>query len=248
MIALRCVAVFIAAATVAAAPPDKITKESIESGGRQRAYYLYVPPSAGDKPMPLIVLLHGSGRRGDSQANPWKDLAKKEGIVLVAPDSLDQRGWLSPQDGPDFLYDVVEAVRKTQKIDARRMYVFGHSAGAVFGLNIGLMESRYFAAVAVHAGAYREPAEFRAFEAFEARRKIPFALWVGTRDQFFPLADVRATRDAFVKVGLPFELTEMPGHDHNYYVMADDINRQVWAFLKGQVLDADPEYEHLTFR
>jgi predicted esterase len=248
MIFIRLVAIAAAVLALGSAPPDKITKESVTSGGQQRIYCLYVPPGAGGKPMPLLVLLHGSGRRGDSLAEPWRDLAKKQRIVLVAPDSLDAKGWRASVDGPQFLYDVTENVRKTQKIDGRRLYLFGHSAGAVFALNIGLLESRYFAAVAVHAGAYRDPAEFSMLDAVAGKRKIPFAAWVGTIDQVFSISAARATRDRFIAAGLPFQLTEIAWHDHNYYDSADDINKQVWAFLNAHALDADPEFEPYDFR
>jgi poly(3-hydroxybutyrate) depolymerase len=229
----------------AAGADDKITKETIMSGGRQRTYHLYVPPGAGAEPLPLVVLLHGSGRRGDSLIDPWKSLAKREKVVLVAPDSLNSAVWMTPDDGPDFVYDVVEAVKKAQRIDPRAVYLFGHSAGAVFGLSLGLLESRYFAAVAVHAGAFRSPGEF--VYVAQAKRKIPFAVWVGNEDRFFPLAAVRATRDAFAAEGLPFELTEIRNHDHNYYVRADEINKQAWAFMKAHVLGTEPEFERYQF-
>jgi predicted esterase len=198
--------------------------------------------------MPLVVLLHGSGRRGDSLVTPWKDLAKKEGVVLAAPDSLDPRGWVLPEDGPQFLFDVAENLRKTQKIDARRMYVFGHSAGAVFALSMGLLESRHFAAVAVHAGAFRTREEFAALDQHPWKRNIPFAVWLGTADQFFPMSAARRTRDAFVEAGLPFQLNEIAWHDHNYYDSAKGINKEVWAFFRAHGLDADPEYDRYNFR
>jgi len=247
MIALfRHAVVAVAVLGLAAAPADKITKESIVSGGQNRTYYLYVPPNAGSAPAPLIVMLHGSGRRGDVLLDAWKGLAKKEGIILVGPDASDPREWNVPQDGPEFLYDVVEAVKQARRVDPRRVYMFGHSAGAVFGLYMGLLESQYFAAVAVSAGAFRSQAEFTSVDF--AKRKIPFAVFVGTNDQFFPLAAVRATRDAFVAAGLPFDLTEIKGHDHNYYGRADEINKQAWKFLASQSLSADPEFERHSFR
>jgi poly(3-hydroxybutyrate) depolymerase len=246
MIALfRHAVVAVAVVGLAAAPADKITKESIVSGGQNRAYYLYVPPNAGSTQAPLIVMLHGSGRRGDVLVEAWKGLAKKESIILVGPDASNPRGWDVPQDGPDFLYDVVEAVKRTQHVDPRRVYIFGHSAGAVFGLEMGLIESQYFAAVAVSAGAFRQ-SDFAVLD--YAQRKTPFAVFVGTNDPFYPLAAVRATRDAFVAAGLPFDLTEIKGHDHNYYGRADEINKQAWKFLAGQSLPAEPEFQRYSFR
>jgi hypothetical protein len=40
-----------------------------------------------DGPLAVLVLLHGSGRNGEIMVKEWKDLAAREGIVLVAPDA-----------------------------------------------------------------------------------------------------------------------------------------------------------------
>src|ERR1043166_6353609 len=91
---------------------DDITKELITSQGKTRAYYLYVPSTL--KPgsqVPLIIMLHGSNRTGVTLVEKWKDLAKREGIILAGPDATNLLGWGSPQDGPDFLRDLVEELK-----------------------------------------------------------------------------------------------------------------------------------------
>jgi poly(3-hydroxybutyrate) depolymerase len=116
---------------VSAAAADKMTRETFDSGGRPRTYYLFVPESARKSPAPpMLVLLHGSGRDGRSLVNPWTPLAKKEGVVLVGPDALTPDGWRVPEDGPDFLHELVEMVAFQFDVDKRRVYLFGHSAGA----------------------------------------------------------------------------------------------------------------------
>jgi len=62
--------VLIAVAQTALANPPKITKETIEFGGKKRAYYLYVPENLPSKP-PLILTLHGSSRDGSSLVEKW---------------------------------------------------------------------------------------------------------------------------------------------------------------------------------
>ena len=223
---------------------DDITKELITSQGKTRVYYLYVPPTIkAGTPAPLIVMLHGSGRIGLSLVEKWKDLAKKEGIIIAGPDSTDTRGWASPQDGPDFLHDLVEELKTKYPINPRRVYLFGHSAGASFSLDISLMESQYFAAVAVHAGALADDP----FEIDLAKRKIPIYIQVGDSDQYFPLKAVRATRDALNAKGFAAELTELPGHDHWYYDLAPKINASAWEFLKKHELESDPIYRKFHF-
>ena len=230
---------------ISAAAADKATKETFSSGGRTRTYYLLVPESAKKAgPPPLIVLLHGSGRDGKSLLDPWTPLAKKEGLVLAAPDALTPQGWRVPDDGPEFLYDLVEMLTTQFKIDKQRVYLFGHSAGAGHALVMALLESEYFAAVAVHAGALPE-SSFPMME--RAARKTPIAIWVGTNDAFFPLSVVRATRDALKAQGFRPELTEISGHTHWYYDTAGDINKKVWAFLRQFDLPNEPKYERYPF-
>src|SRR5258705_11916521 len=130
-----------------AAAKDDITKELITSKGKTRAYYLYVPSTLKpNTPAPLIITLHGSGRTGVTLVEKWKDLAKKEGIILAGRDASDLRGWGSPQDGPDYLRDLVDELKSKYAVNPRRVYLFGHSAGASFALEMSLMESEYFAA------------------------------------------------------------------------------------------------------
>ena len=228
----------------AAASSDKVIKDSITSQNKKRSFYLFVPDSAKSGPAPLIVLLHGSGRNGLTLADKWKDLAAKEGVILVGPDSLDSRAWTAPVDGPDFLHDLVEDLKTKFTINPRRVYLFGHSGGAVFALYMSLLESRYFAAAAAHAGALHQQDPAVAM----AKRKSPIAIFVGTRDPFFPLADVRDTRDQLNKQGFAAELTEIPGHDHNYYDVSSKINQSAWDFLKKHQLSEDPQFEMYDYK
>ena len=226
-------------------PKDDISKELLTSNGKTRAYYLYVPSTINPStPAPLIVMLHGSGRNGISLVEKWKDLAKKEGIIIAGPDSQDSSGWVSPQDGPDYVRDLVEQLKTKYSINPKRVYLFGHSAGAEFALAISLMESQYFAATAVHAGAL--PDDNERIIAL-AKRKIPISIQVGDSDRFFPLKIVRATRDSLKEAGFAVELTEIPHHDHWYYDTAAKINLVAWEFLKKYELDDDPHYERYSW-
>ena len=235
-----------AAAGAGVGDDDRIAKNTVVSEGKKRTYYLFVPEGVGkEKPAPLLVLLHGSGHNGRLLVEHWRKLAAQEGLILAGPDARSPEQWGMPQDGPRFLYDLVEELKKTQPVDPARVYLFGHSAGAVFGLYMTALESEYFAAVAVSAGAMRENT-FGMLD--EAERKVPVALFVGARDPLFPLAVVRATRDAYTKRGFTAELTEIPNHDHNYYRLSADINAKAWAFLRQHRLAGEARYKEHHFR
>jgi len=230
----------------ATATAQKVTKQTIESQGKNRTYYLFVPETATpEHPTPLLVLLHGSGRNGQSLMDKWKDLGNKEGVVLIAPDAIASQGWRIPGDGPEFLHNVISEVKAKHPVDPRRMYVFGHSAGASFALYMGLFESEYFAAVAIHAGGL-QPNDNVIVE--RAARKIPIYIAVGTVDRLVPLEGVRATRDMLVKSGFEVQLIEMKGHDHWYYDLAPKINAAAWEFLKPLKLSEDPRYKQYSFQ
>jgi poly(3-hydroxybutyrate) depolymerase len=143
-------------------------------------------------------------------------------------------------DGPMLLRHLVEAVQTDYPIDRRRMYIFGHSAGAIHGITMGVLESEYFAAVAVHAGAV-SPNVVPYIP--RAPRKVPIAVWIGTNDPNFPLNQVRTSLELLQRQDFAVEVTEIPRHTHDYYGRSGEINKGAWAFLSAQRLDKDPQYQ-----
>jgi len=242
-------ALFLGLISVTASAAGNTEKQTIIFQGKERIYYTFAPekfgapPEKAIAPAPLLLLLHGSGRDGMSQIEQWQDLAEREGLVLVAPNSLDSREWSVGVDGPEFLHAIVEPVQAKYPIDSKRIYLFGHSAGAVFALYMGVMESQYFAAAGVHAGAMAEG--FYPNLDF-AKRKLPLAIWVGTEDPYFSLTLVRNTQSELNKRGFDAQVFEMKGHDHDYYTVAKDLNPKIWSFLSASSLAGDAKW--MTFR
>jgi len=210
-----------------ASAKEKVTKLTFEFAGNTRTWYSFVPDSEG--PMPVLVLLHGSGRDGLVMADCWKDLAAKEHFIIAAPDAWNSAGWDTGPDSPEFLHAMIEEVAAKHAIDRSRIYLFGHSAGAAYSLVLSLIDSEYFAAAAIHAGALRLD-QYNLFD--YADRKMPVAIWVGDRDPNFPLDLVNATRKEYERHGNPLQLSVIPMHDHNYYAISDDVDRRAWGFLK----------------
>jgi len=231
-------------ASATSVPAQKAVKQNVTFEGKLRTYRVWRPDEPSG-PKPAIVLLHGSGRDGTSLLDPWQPVAKKEGIVLIAPDSLDRVSWNTAEDGPDFLKLVVDAAAAAGGIDQRRVYVFGHSAGGHHAIDMALLESEYFAAAAVHAGAltFQEPDLLIQL----ADRKIPILIWSGTDDRVVPIDVVKRTEALLSKSGFPVTLTQMPKHTHDYYGVAGPVNEQVWKALKPHALTSDPKFKKHTF-
>jgi len=69
------------------------------------------------------------------------------------------------------------------------------------------------------------------------------AIWVGTKDQFYALDLVRAARETLNARGFDVRVTEMEGHDHDYYAVAPELNQQIWKFLSANKLEEAPVWQ-----
>jgi phospholipase/carboxylesterase len=236
MLAIVLSATWISGVCADSVPPtsQEPSKETLQFAGLKRSYSLFAPASASAAPAPLIVLLHGSYGSGAAIVSWWQPLAEQEGIVLVGPDAREREAWHLRADSPEFIRAVIGQVAAKHRIDAGRVYLFGSSGGAVYSLTLSMLESQLFAATAVHAGAWRTASEFRAAQ--YAQRKIPIAIFIGDKDEYFPLFAVRKTQSALEKAGHPVSVTVIAGHTHRYADVAREVNRSAWEFMKANRL------------
>ncbi len=114
-----------------------------------RRYSVTVPPGYDDtKTWPLLLVLHGYGGSGLETSRYFKldRLAEQRGLFFIAPDGLADRrgnqGWDSqasrwPEWDRSWLSAVIRDVKSKYRIDARRVFVFGHSQGAHMANRMG---------------------------------------------------------------------------------------------------------------
>lgn len=204
------------------------TKLDFEFAGKSRIFYVFIPNLTG--PLPVVLLLHGSGRNGQVMVDAWSGLASRKAFIVVAPDSYDPSGWSMKSDSPAFFHAVIEQIKARHAIDSNRIYLFGHSAGAVHALVLAIIDSRYYAATAVHAGALPRGYEKQLFSL--ADRRMPIAIWVGANDPLLSVEAVTATTRQLEENGFHIELSIIPNHDHNYYAISDAVNSGAWDFLE----------------
>jgi poly(hydroxyalkanoate) depolymerase family esterase len=134
--------------------------------GGSRDYKLYVPPQAGSRPLPLIVMLHGCTQNAGDFAvgTDMNRLARAHGFFVLYP---EQSGHANPQrcwnwfkhthqargrGEPQLLADMTREVMASHSVDSARVYVAGLSAGGAMAAILGDAYPDLFAAVGVHSG------------------------------------------------------------------------------------------------
>src|SRR5450432_2808943 len=145
------------------------TTETFDFGGRSRDYVVHVPTGYdGGKRVPLVVDLHGYTSWATEQASrtKWGAKADAEGFIVIDPDGVD-KSWnaticcgtaqSSMIDDVAFMRAVVARVSGALCIDPRRVYLSGHSNGAMMTFVLGCQAADLFAAIAPVAGVTPDP-------------------------------------------------------------------------------------------
>ena len=126
---------------------------------------VYVPGGYRDgTPAKLMLLFHGAGGSA-SRSAAWFPLADTFGVVVLAPDSRDERSWdaVLGDWGPDVEF-VARALRQTVNrwsIDRSRMCVAGFSDGASYSLSFGIGAGDVFSHVAAFSPGLMTPRDKR---------------------------------------------------------------------------------------
>lgn len=213
---------------------DKVEHASFAFNGHDRVYYYQIPSAAdATAPLPAVVLLHAQGGYSTDLTGVWHQLASQEKFIIIAPESLSNMIWDSKVDGPDYLHAVVAEVAKKHPIDQRRVYLFGESTGGVYATAVGLFDSQYWAATAVH-DAKLDASNYSLFK--YAQRKEPFALWLGDRDPNLKVDEAQNEKEAFTAAGFPFLLKVMVFSNGEYGGNYDQVNEGAWKFFQQNQL------------
>ena len=206
----------------------------MEETGETIPYAFFVPSGYdGENPAPLLVSLHGAGRQYDWLMNyaGLLDLAERDGYVVVTPLGYTRRGGYgyrgdSEQDrrAEQDVMNVFRLVTDELNIDAKRIYLWGHSMG---GAGTYYLASRYpdiWAGLAAVAGGSMTADYVDA----EAIRQIPFLVIQGTDDRVVPVERARASVAKMRELGMQHVYIEIPGGDHSLFISR---NRKVVGHL-----------------
>lgn len=132
----------------------------------RREYKLYIPPDAGGRLLPLIVMLHGCTQDPDDFAagTAMNEAAFARGFFVLYPaQSMQinpQRCWnwfkhnhqRRGHGEPALIAGMTQEMMSRHAIDGERIYVAGLSAGGAMAAILGDTYPDVFAAVGVHSG------------------------------------------------------------------------------------------------
>jgi poly(hydroxyalkanoate) depolymerase family esterase len=151
-----------------------------------RPYKLYIPKSYADgkgNEVPMVVMLHGCTQSPDDFAagTQMNALAEQHGFLVVYPaQAANANGskcwnWFRSEDQgrdggePSLIAGITQEVALHYRIDKRRIFIAGLSAGAAMAVILGATYPELYAAVGAHSGlpyaaAHDVPSAFSAMK------------------------------------------------------------------------------------
>lgn len=151
-----------ARANAAAAPGRSVQELAVDGVARR---YVRFEPSGLDpmSAVPLVLVLHGRGGSGTIAERLYEmnEQAALHGFVVAYPDALgDPPTWHAglgmggeQRDDIAFIRALVEREASTRPLDRSRVFVCGHSSGAMMSYRLAGEASDLFPAVGVVAGS-----------------------------------------------------------------------------------------------
>lgn len=207
-------------------------------------YRVYVPKTYGpSRPTPLVIALHGLGATEDSFFDSYSrvtpKLAEQHGFLLAAPLGFRVDGFYgSPLMGAGDAAskrrieysekDVLEVLRRMRadyNVDATRIYLIGHSMGAIGTWALAAKYPDLWAALVPFSG-------IGAPQSAERIKAIPQFVVHGDADNTVNVSGSRTMVDALKRLGAAVTYVEVPGGSHTDVVVPN--LPKAFEFLAGQ--------------
>jgi len=177
-------------------------------------YTLYIPEDySPDRPLPLIVALHGAYGQGSEYLWTWLRPARSRGYAILAPKSLgDTWDMRVPSIDTRSVVRMFGEVTREYAIARDRVYLSGLSDGGIFTYILGLEQSQLFRGIAPVAGALHQTVDWMLREG--RGKDTPIFVVHGVHDFIFPVAFTRQTCNLLKQIGYDVTYEELPDWGH----------------------------------
>jgi poly(3-hydroxybutyrate) depolymerase len=190
-------------------------------------YRVYVPTRhTPEQSLPLVIALHGLGGNEDSFFEGYEGLlpklAEERGYLVAAPSGYRVDGgygfglFRAPDDAAAVrksnysekdVLEVVERMKMHYRVDPDRVYLTGHSMGAIGTWYLGAKYPDLWAALAPFAG-------FGIPDSLSKIRHVAEIVVHGDADPTVPVAGSRAMVARMKALGIEHRYIEVPGGNH----------------------------------
>ena len=180
--------------------------------GTLQPYRAFIPDGYDpEKRYPLVLGLHGAS--GDENAfmngADFKQLGQERGYLLATPYGRGPFGGYQGDSAEDVL-EVLDRMQAMYAVDAKAVFLTGHSMGGGGTWRIGFATPERFTALAPIAGA-PPPDEIK----LQAAPAMPVLYSVGGQDMVVPIGSARRLAKTAEGVLKDFSYREYPDDKHN---------------------------------
>lgn len=226
--------------------PGVTSEHTITVDGEEAKFRLFMPTSAPDEKLPLVVVFHGygnhagqgtteSGARGMEDFSRYSELADREKFIVAYPlgdpdkqlSFNNKQWWFTKRDDVEITDHIITQISSALPVDTNRVYLVGYSQGGSFVHRAASELSPKIAAIAEVGGW------------MTGKEKAPA--------EPMPILSIHSDGDAHAPIAAPgrvWWLTMKP-HEYatNFYrqrnATAGDATRTAWTGLNGTTVTSE---------